>query len=73
METRKKRFVEHGTVGNTGNCYSCGQPGHLSWGCPRRFPEEAAWAAEEEATWVPGEGMAVAMAIHPRNPIVALL
>jgi hypothetical protein len=40
---------------------------------PGGFPGEAAWAAEEEATWVPGEDMAVAVVIHPGNLIIALL
>jgi hypothetical protein len=29
-ESRKKRFTERGAAGNIGNCYNCGQPGHLS-------------------------------------------
>jgi hypothetical protein len=38
METRNKCFTERGTMSNVGNYYSCGQLGHLSWDCPRRFP-----------------------------------
>jgi hypothetical protein len=40
---------------------------------PGGFPGEAARAAEEGATWVPKEDMAVAMAIRPENLFVTLL